>query len=47
MLEISSTTALSFTSINTLPTLTSSVPDDDATGVALNSTIVLNFSENR
>jgi len=42
---ISSTTALSFTTVNTIPTLTSSVPDDDATGVALNSTIVLNFSE--
>ncbi|MDC3383190.1 Ig-like domain-containing protein [Candidatus Pelagibacter ubique] len=43
---ISSTEALSFTSVNTIPTLTSSVPDDDAIGVALNSTIVLNFSEN-
>ena len=43
---ISSTTALSFTTTNTLPTLTSSVPDDDATGVALNANIVLTFSEN-
>jgi len=42
----SDTEALSFTTVNTIPTLTSSVPDDDATGVALNSTIVLNFSEN-
>ena len=43
---ISSTTALSFTTTNTIPTLTSSVPDDDATGVALNANIVLTFSEN-
>ena len=43
---ISSTTALSFTTANAVPTLSSSVPADNATGVALNSTIVLNFSEN-
>ena len=43
---ISSTTALSFTSTNPVPTLSSSVPADNATGVAVNSTIVLNFSEN-
>ena len=42
---ITSTTARSFTTVNTIPTLTSSVPDDDATGVALNANIVLNFSE--
>ncbi len=43
---ITSTTALSFTSTNPVPTLSSSVPADNATGVAVNSTIVLNFSEN-
>ena len=43
---ISSTTALSFTTTNTVPTLTSSVPADNATGVAVDATIVLNFSEN-
>ncbi len=43
---ISSTTALSFTTGDTTaPTLTSSVPADNATSVALDSTIVLNFSE--
>ena len=43
---ISSTTALSFTTGDTTtPTLTSSVPADNATGVAVDSTIVLNFSE--
>ena len=42
---ISSTTALSFTTANALPTLSSSVPADNATSVALDSTIVLNFSE--
>ncbi|MDC1049713.1 Ig-like domain-containing protein [Candidatus Pelagibacter sp.] len=41
----SDTEALSFTTTNTIPTLTSSVPDDDATGVALNANIVLTFSE--
>ena len=43
---ISSTTALSFTTTNTVPTLTSSVPADNAPGVAVDATIVLNFSEN-
>ena len=43
---ISSTTALSFTTTNSVPTLSSSTPADNATSVALNSTIVLNFSEN-
>ena len=43
---ISSTTDLSFTTTNTLPTLSSSVPDDDAPGVAIDANIVLNFSEN-
>ena len=43
---ISSTTALSFTTTNAVPTLTSSVPADNATGVAVDATIVLNFSEN-
>ena len=43
---ISSTTALSFTSVNTIPTLSSPVPADNATGVAVDATIVLNFSEN-
>tara|TARA_B100001559_G_scaffold279290_1_gene251717 strand:- start:70 stop:1992 length:1923 start_codon:yes stop_codon:yes gene_type:complete len=42
---ISSTTALSFTSANDLPTLSSSTPADDATGVARDANIVLNFSE--
>ena len=44
---ITSTTALSFTSSsNVLPTLSSSTPADDATNVALDANIVLNFSEN-
>ncbi|MDC0866355.1 Ig-like domain-containing protein, partial [Candidatus Pelagibacter sp.] len=43
---ISSTTDLSFTVANTIPTLSSSVPDDDAPGVAIDANIVLNFSEN-
>ena len=34
------------TESNAPPTLSSSVPADNATGVAVNSTIVLNFSEN-
>ncbi|MDA9077014.1 autotransporter domain-containing protein [Candidatus Pelagibacter sp.] len=38
-------TTLSFTTTNAVPTLTSSVPADDATGVALNANIVLTFSE--
>ncbi len=43
---ISSTTALSFTTEdNIAPTLSSSVPADDATGVAVNANIVLTFSE--
>jgi methionine-rich copper-binding protein CopC len=42
---ISSTTALSFTTANAVPTLSSSVPADNATSVAVDSTIVLNFSE--
>ena len=43
---ISSTTALSFTIADTTdPTLTSSVPADNATGVAVDANIVLNFSE--
>ena len=43
---ISSTTALSFTSLtNVLPTLSSSTPADDATDVAIDANIVLNFSE--
>ena len=41
---INSTTALSFTTV-TLPTLSSSVPADDATDVARDANIVLNFSE--
>ena len=41
---ISSTTALSFTT-NVLPTLSSSTPADDATGVLLGANIILNFSE--
>ena len=43
---ISSTTTLSFTSINSIPTLTSSVPADDAIDVERDANIVLNFSEN-
>ena len=43
---ISSTTALSFTTTNTVPTLTSSVPADNAPDVAVNANIVLTFSEN-
>jgi methionine-rich copper-binding protein CopC len=42
---ISSTTALSFTSANVLPTLSSSTPADDATDVARDANIILNFSE--
>ncbi len=43
---ISSTTALSFTTGDvTNPTLTSSTPSDNATGIAINSNIILNFSE--
>ena len=43
---ISSTTALSFTTEdNIAPTLSSSVPADDATGVAVNANVVLTFSE--
>ena len=43
---ISSTTALSFTTADvTNPTLTSSTPADNATGIAINSNIILNFSE--
>ena len=43
---ISSTTALSFTIADTTdPTLTSSVPADNATGVSVDTNIVLNFSE--
>ncbi len=43
---ISSTTALSFTvDSNVLPTLSSSVPADDATSVERDANIVLNFSE--
>jgi len=41
---ISSATALSFTTAATLPTLQSSSPVDDATGVAVNTNIVLTFS---
>ena len=43
---ISSTTSLNFTSTNVLPTLSSSTPADDATSVAIDTNIVLNFSEN-
>jgi len=44
---ISSTTALSFTTSDTAnPTLSSSSPSDNATGIAKDSNIVLNFSEN-
>ena len=43
---ISSTTALSFTTIDTVdPTLSSSSPSDNATNVAVNANIVLTFSE--
>ena len=43
---ISSTTALSFTTADvTNPTLASSTPADNATGIAINSNIILNFSE--
>jgi Uncharacterized protein, homolog of Cu resistance protein CopC len=42
---ITSTTALSFTTANSAPTLVSSVPADDATDVAINANIILNFSE--
>ena len=43
---ISSTTALSFTTEdNIAPTLSSSVPADNATGVAVNANVVLTFSE--
>ncbi|MBA36763.1 MAG: hypothetical protein CMJ10_03145, partial [Pelagibacterales bacterium] len=40
-----STTALSFTTANSAPTLVSSVPADDAKDVAIDANIVLNFSE--
>ena len=43
---ISSTTALSFTTVNAVPTLSSSVPADDATDVERDANIILNFSEN-
>ena len=44
---ISSTTALSFTTADVVnPTLSSSSPADNATAVALDANIVLNFSEN-
>ena len=44
---ISSTTALSFTTTtNTLPTLSSSSPVDNDSGVARDANIILNFSEN-
>ena len=44
---ISSTTALSFTSQDTgNPYLTSTTPAHQATGIAVNTNIVLNFSEN-
>jgi len=42
---ISSTTDLSFTTVNAVPTLSSSVPADNATDVAIDENIVLNFSE--
>jgi len=43
---ISSTTALSFTTVDsTAPMLSSSTPADNATSVAVNANIVLNFSE--
>ena len=43
---ISSTTDLSFTVANTLPTLSSSVPANNAIDVERDADIVLNFSEN-
>ena len=44
---ISNSSTLNFTSIdNIAPTLASSSPADDATGVAVNSNIVLTFNEN-
>ncbi|MDA7462904.1 Ig-like domain-containing protein, partial [Candidatus Pelagibacter ubique] len=43
---ISSTTARSFTTTNAVPTLTSSVPADDAPDVERDANIILNFSEN-
>ena len=44
---ISNTTTLNFTTADTVvPTLTSSTPTDDATGVAITDNIVLTFSEN-
>ena len=42
---INDTTTLNFTTKNTAPTLVSSVPADDATDVAIDANIVLNFSE--
>ena len=42
---ISSTTDLSFTTVNAVPTLSSSVPAGNATDVAIDANIVLNFSE--
>ena len=41
-----SKTTLSFTTTNAVPTLTSSVPADDATDVERDANIILNFSEN-
>ena len=44
---ISDTTSLSFTAADILgPTLSSSNPADDATGIAVNANIVLTFNEN-
>ena len=43
---ISSTTALTFTVANDAPILNTSVPANNATSVALDANIVLNFSEN-
>ena len=43
---ISSTTALTFTVANDTPILSTSVPANNATSVALDANIVLNFSEN-
>ena len=37
---------LSFTTTNAVPTLSSSVPADDAPNVERDASIVLNFSEN-
>ena len=42
----SDTEALSFTTTNAVPTLTSSVPADNATDVERDANIILNFSEN-